>query len=123
MEAQQFVTDLMTEEENVTSVADYAVDERRSLDTFATDRFAREEDGATEKSYLDDDEVSLRSSEGSVSAREKRDRQQGSSMETPTKASRSDRDETASSVGVSSDGDEETKEVTARRTRAARRVK
>jgi hypothetical protein len=124
----------MTEEENVTSVADYPADanERRSFDTFATDRFARDDDGDAEKSLLDDEDGSVQSSEGSVSVREKRGRQHSStSFNTPTKSSRPgvEHDDTmsTSSVGMSSEGeggDEETKEViNRRRTRAARRVR
>jgi hypothetical protein len=108
----------MTEEENVTSVADYPAvsSQRRSVDTFATDRFAKDED---ERSFLDD-EISLRSDDSNM--RDKRYRQ--SSIETastPTKhqmrssAGLGGRVSTPSSVGESSvDGEEdgeETKEV------------
>lgn len=108
-EAEQFVTDLMTEEENVTSVADYPPDERRSLDTFATDRFARDED-VLEKSYLDD-EISLRSEE---SGTEKGSRQNSLSttITTPTKAGRASSSHLTS---VDNTPEEETKEVTTRR--------
>lgn len=79
----------MTEEENVTSIADHP-EERRSLDTFATDRFAREEEEyGIEKSYLDD-EVSLRSEESGNGKAKQRGRQSSLStvMTTPTKVAR-----------------------------------
>jgi hypothetical protein len=113
----------MTEEENVISVADYTLDERRSLDTFATDRFAKDDDGM-ERSYLDDD-ISLRSDDSAM--REKRYRQSShETADTPTKQMRSTGlggvttppPLSESSVG---DSDEETKEVNRSRRSSLRR--